>query len=60
MAKDCKWIVKEPADRAKVDRLATEVGIDKVLAGLLVQRGVETFEQARSSARALTTSMTLS
>ena len=48
MAKDCKWIVKEPADRAKVDRLATEVGIDKVLAGLLVQRGVETFEQARS------------
>lgn len=48
MAKDCKWIIKEPADKAKVERLAAEVGIDKVLASLLVQRGVETFEQARS------------
>ena len=48
MAKECKWILKEPADPAKVERLATEVGIDKVLADLLVKRGVETFEQARS------------
>ena len=48
MAKECKWIVKDPADPAKVERLATEVGIDKVLAELLVKRGVETFEQARS------------
>lgn len=40
--------MKEPADREKVDRLATEVGIDKVLADLLVQRGVETFEDARA------------
>ena len=48
MAKDCKWIVREPADPAKVERLAAEVGIDKVLADLLVDRGVETFEQARS------------
>ena len=30
MAKECKWILKEPADPAKVERLATEVGIDKV------------------------------
>ena len=48
MAKECKWILKEPADAAKVDRLAAEVGIDRVLAELLVKRGVETFEQARS------------
>ena len=48
MAKECKWILKEPADPAKVERLATEGGIDKVLAELLVKRGVETFEQARS------------
>jgi len=48
MAKECKWIFKEPADPAKVERLATEVGIDKVLAELLVKRGVETFEQART------------
>ena len=48
MAKDCKWIIREPADRAKVERLAAEVGIDKVLADLLVQRGIETFGEARS------------
>ena len=48
MAKECKWILKEPADAAKVSRLAAELGIDSVLADLLVKRGVETFEQARS------------
>ena len=48
MGKECKWILKEPADPAKVERLATEVGIDRVLAELLVKRGVETFEQARA------------
>jgi single-stranded-DNA-specific exonuclease len=48
MTKECKWMLKEPADPAKVERLATEVGIDKVLAELLVARGVESFEQARS------------
>ena len=48
MAKECKWILKEPADPAKVERLSTEVGIDKVLAELLVKRGVETFEEARA------------
>jgi len=48
MAKECKWVLKEPADPGKVNRLATEVGIDRVLAELLVKRGVETFEEARS------------
>ncbi|MCR4860241.1 MAG: single-stranded-DNA-specific exonuclease RecJ [Bacteroidales bacterium] len=48
MAKECKWILKEPADPAKVERLSTEVGIDRVLSELLVKRGVETFEQARA------------
>jgi len=48
MAKECKWIVMDPADDEKVSRLATEVGIDRVLAELLVKRGVETFEQTRS------------
>ena len=43
-----QWIVKAPADAEKAARLATELGIDRVLADLLVQRGVETFEQARS------------
>ena len=48
MAREKKWILKEPADSSKVDRLAAELGIDRVLADLLVKRGVETFEQARS------------
>ena len=48
MEKECKWILKEQADPAKVDRLCAEVGIDRVLSSLLVHRGVETFEQARA------------
>lgn len=47
MTRECKWTMKEPADQSKVERLATEVGIDRVLADLLVKRGVETFEEAR-------------
>ncbi|MBR2226393.1 MAG: single-stranded-DNA-specific exonuclease RecJ [Bacteroidales bacterium] len=42
-----KWTVHEAGDPEKVGRLATELGVDRVLAELLVQRGVETFEQAR-------------
>ena len=42
-----KWTVHEAGNPEKVDRLATELGVDRVLAELLVQRGVETFEQAR-------------
>ena len=45
---DRKWTLKAPADPEKAGRLAAEVGIDRVLAELLVQRGVETFEQARA------------
>ena len=41
-------MLREPADIGKVDRLSAELGIDSVLATLLVQRGVETFAQARS------------
>ncbi len=48
MAKERKWIIKEPADPEKVGRLSAELGIDRVLSELLVKRGVETFEQARS------------
>lgn len=43
-----QWIVKPVEHPEKAARLATELGIDRVLADLLVQRGVETFEQARS------------
>jgi len=48
MSKESKWMLKERADSAKVSRLSAELGIDRVLAELLVMRGVETFEQARA------------
>ena len=43
-----QWAIKAPADASKAGRLAAELGIDRVLADLLVQRGVETFDEARS------------
>ena len=43
-----QWVLKPAADPEKTARLGAELGIDSVLAELLVQRGVETFEQARS------------
>ena len=43
-----KWILREGSDNATVRRLSSELGVDPVLAELLVQRGVYTFEQARS------------
>lgn len=48
MAKECRWILRDQADPETVERLSTEVGIDRVLANLLVDRGVKTFEQARA------------
>ena len=48
MGKERKWILQDPADPETAGRLAAELGVDKVLAQLLVKRGVTTFEQARS------------
>ena len=48
MGKESKWVIVDPAPEDKVNSLSAEVGIDKVLASLLVKRGVETFDQARA------------
>ena len=48
MGTERKWILKDAPDPEKVGRLSAELGIDRVLASLLVMRGIETFEQARS------------
>lgn len=48
MPKESIWKYKESSDPAAVERLSAEVGIDKVLASLLVDRGVKTSEQARA------------
>ena len=45
---EAKWNIANPADQEKVDALALALGIDRVLAELLVQRGIDTFEQARA------------
>ena len=45
---EVQWQLKPPADPEKASRLAAELGLDQVLADLLVQRGVETFEEARA------------
>lgn len=48
MPKESIWKYKESSDPSAVERLSAEVGIDKVLASLLVDRGVKTSEQARA------------
>ncbi|MBQ6911304.1 MAG: DHH family phosphoesterase, partial [Bacteroidales bacterium] len=42
-----QWTLIPAADPQKASQLAAELGIDRVLADLLVQRGVESFEEAR-------------
>ncbi len=41
------WIVKEQGNPVLVRHLAAELGIDQTLANLLLQRGVQTFSQAK-------------
>ena len=48
MGVERKWILHAVEDEGAVATLSAELGIDPVLASLLVQRGVRTFEQARS------------
>jgi len=48
MSKENIWKISPGSDKETVERLATEVGIDRVLAELLVKRGVSTFEEARA------------
>lgn len=47
MAIESKWNIKEASDSELVKRLTAELGIDQILADMLVKRGVTTFEQAR-------------
>jgi len=47
MLTELKWKIKDPVDQEAVSRLSAELGIDAVLATLLVQRGITTFSAAR-------------
>lgn len=42
------WVIKAQGDEAVVNSLAHELGVEKPLAQLLVQRGINTYEEARS------------
>lgn len=48
MQVDRKWILRDPGDSGTVKKLAKDLNIDDVLANLLVQRNITTFDQARN------------
>lgn len=48
MGMEKEWKMKEPANPETVARLTSELGIDSVLAELLVHRGITTFEESRA------------
>ena len=45
--KNKRWILRKDYDIEVVDNLAEAIGVDKIIATLLVERGVTTFEEAR-------------
>ena len=48
MPKEREWRLRDSGDPENVAQLSAELGIDPVLASLLVTRGVHTYEEARS------------
>ena len=45
--KNKRWIIRQDYDLETVENLAISLGVDKIIATLLVERGVKTFEEAR-------------
>ncbi|MBO4599801.1 MAG: single-stranded-DNA-specific exonuclease RecJ [Bacteroidales bacterium] len=45
--KEKRWILKEGYDKELVRKLSEEIGVDEIIATLLVERGISTFEEAR-------------
>jgi len=45
--KEKRWKLRQDYEIEDVERLARELGVDRVIATLLVERGVRTFEEAR-------------
>ncbi len=44
---DKRWTLKQPGDSEKVNQLAESLNVNRVIANLLVQRGINNFEEAR-------------
>ena len=45
--KEKRWILRKDYDLETVENLAASLGVDRIIATLLVERGVRTFEEAR-------------
>ena len=45
--KEKRWILRKDYDIEVVEKLADSLGVDKIIATLLVERGVTTFEEAK-------------
>ncbi len=45
--KEKRWIIRKDYDIEVVDKLADSLGVDKIIATLLVERGVTTFDEAK-------------
>ena len=43
-----RWTLKPKPDPQKIVNLATELGVDRAIAELLIQRGIESFEAAKT------------
>ncbi len=46
--KEKRWIIRKDYDIEVVEKLAESLGVDKIIATLLVERGVTTFEEAKN------------
>ncbi|MFW6018968.1 MAG: single-stranded-DNA-specific exonuclease RecJ [Bacteroidales bacterium] len=42
-----RWIIKKQGNQEAIDRLKSELGVDDYIAGLLVQRRMDTYDKAR-------------
>ena len=47
-----RWTLKSKPEKQKVQQLQKELQVDEIIATLLVQRGIETYEQAKTFFRA--------
>lgn len=45
--KEKRWILRQDYDLETVENLAASLGVDRIIAVLLVERGITTFEEAR-------------
>ncbi len=45
--KEKRWIIRKDYDIEVVEKLAESLGVDKIIATLLVERGITTFEEAK-------------